>query len=166
MTRSRQLSLAALAALALTAATTALLDADLENAAESGPGVPAGAIIGWLPPEEGASIPAGWLVCSRANQIKYPWIPDLATNGRFLRAAENPYPADEQYDGGRTAGSPTHSHRTARRTVDQRRLERRSSGDRAATENHTHVTEAQSHLPPHVKVVFLCKCRTSDCSEG
>ena len=166
MTRSQQLSLVALAAIALTAATASLLDADLESSADGGSGVPPGAIIGWLPTGENTSIPAGWLVCSRANQSRYPWIPDLTTNGRFLRAAENPYSVGEHYDGGQAGGSATHSHRTARRTVDQRRLERRSSGDRAATENHTHITETASHLPPHVKVIFLCKCRTSDCSAG
>jgi hypothetical protein len=163
MTKTLQLPLVAAAAIALTALTTAFLDADADG---NPSGVPPGSIVGWLPPEEGATIPQGWLVCSRTNRTKFPWIPDLTSQGRFLRAAEHPHPASAEFDGGSTGGAVSHSHRTARRTVDQRRLERRSSGDRAATENHTHVTEEQMHLPPHLRVVFLCKCRTSDCSGG
>lgn len=166
MTRNQQLTLVALGALAFAAVTTTLLDAASREPNAPSLAVPPGAIIGWLPPEGTTAIPEGWLICSRANQIKYPWIPDLTTHGSFLRAAQNPHPVSELYDGGQRGGSATHSHQTARRTVDNRRLERRSSGDRAATEGHTHVTEAESHLPPHVNVVFLCKCRTTDCSQG
>lgn len=154
--------------LAILAVATVLvaMAPDSNDATSSAPGIPPGAIIGWLPPEEGAGIPPGWMVCSRANQIRHRWVPDLTTGGRFLRAAEEPFPASDAFDGGQDGGSPRHSHSTARRSVDQRRVERRSSGDRVATETHLHTTDAVSHLPPHVRVIFLCKCRSSDCSSG